>query len=132
MDVTLAEVDIVIMCLSMDWNLGIEPVILECELLNVLACLLRHKEEDHLGDLAYFEDALSLADAERGGHANLPLCSLLSDVANDDWLLSLVLDWHEAKVELVGEVEHGAAAAGPDRHDEFLSLRHHHQVVGVV
>jgi hypothetical protein len=85
-----------------------------------------------LGDLADFEDAFVLADAEVVRHGNLPLGGLLTDVSDDDWLLSLVLDRHKAEVKLVGEVQHGAATPGPDRNDELLALGHHHQVISVV
>lgn len=62
----------------------------------------------------------------------MPLGSFLSDVSYHDWLLSDVLDWHLAEVELVGEVDHGSAADGADGNDELFSLSEDGEVVGVV
>ena len=82
--------------------------------------------------MVHFKDTLVLADAVVGRHRYLPLGGLLTDVADNYWLLSLELYWNESKVKLVWEVEHGAATTGADRDDELLALCHDHEVVGVV
>ena len=131
-DVALGEVNVVVMRLTEDWDLGFEPVVLQCELFAILTGLLWHEVEHDLGDLAHLEDALALADLEVGGHRDLPLCGLLADVADDDGLLGLVLDGHQAEVQLVGEVKHGTAATGSNGHYELLALSHNHQIIAVV
>ena len=131
-DVLLRQIDIVVVGLSKDRDLSLEPIILKGQLFSVLASFLGNEVENHLSNLAYLQDALALVDSVVRRHCYLPFGGLLADVTDNDWLLGLVLDGDQAKVKLVGEVKHGAAATCSNWHYKLLSFCHNHEIVGVV
>ena len=102
--VALGEVDVVVVGFTDDWDLGGEVVIDKKKFFLVFPSLLWHEVKHDLLGLANIQNSFLFVDFEATWDVNLPLRSLLSDVADHHGLLGLELDRHEAKVELVWEI----------------------------
>lgn len=107
-------------------------VVAQDDLVFVGSRLLGNELEYQLFALAYLQDALLLAQLEARWNLDLPLCGLLSDIPDHDWLFGDMLDWDLSEVKKIWEIQHGSAADSSDWHDELLSLSQDHQVVRVV
>ena len=88
--------------------------------------------DDDLLVLAKLKHPLFLVRVEPWRQGKEPLGGLFSEVPDDDWLLSHVLDWTVVEIKDVGEVYHGSFPDCDDRHQELLSLGLDYQVIVVI
>lgn len=117
---------------SDDLNFGFQALVAQVELICVFLGFLGSEDKDQLLGLAYLKDAFIFVEPEVRRHSDVPLGGLLSDVSNHDGFFSFELDRDEAEIQLIWEIQHGAAAACADGNDELFTFSDDSEVVGIV
>ena len=125
-DLCLGEIDVIVVRFAEGGDGSLERVIAENKLFLILARLGGFEVEYELLDLSDLKYALALADLEAGWGFYMPLSGLFANVSEYDRFLVVVLHGHQAKVELVREVEDSSAAHCADGHNKLLALSNDH------
>lgn len=88
--------------------------------------------DDNLFVLAWLQDSFLLVGVEALRQLQGPFGGLLSQIADDHWLLSAELDRTSPKIEHIWEVDHSPFPHCVDGNDELLPLSYDDEFVFVI